>query len=189
MPSPVGLVVKNGWNSLSLMSAEMPMPLSRTRISTASPASRVVTFSVGSNPASAAVTRPPRGRVEAVAEEVQEDPRHVLRVDLDRRDAVAEIPFQRDIETLILCAGAVVGEVQRLIDQRVQIDHAPFARGPARMFQHRLHDAVGTFAVLGDLRQITLEGRRQFVDLGLPVACDGIVQFAEQVDRIALQSC
>jgi hypothetical protein len=23
----------------------------------------------------------------------------------------------------------VVGEVQRLIDQRVQIDHAPFARG------------------------------------------------------------
>ena len=39
-------------NSLSLMSAGMPVPLSRTRISTASPASRVVTFSVGTNPAS-----------------------------------------------------------------------------------------------------------------------------------------
>jgi len=69
--------------------------------------------------------------VEAVAEQVQENPRDVLRVDLDRRDAFAEIPFQRDIEALILRAGAVVGEVQRLIDQRVQIDHAPLARRPA----------------------------------------------------------
>ena len=30
-----------------------------------------------------------------------------------------------------LRAGAVVGQVQRLIDQRVQIDPAPFGRGPA----------------------------------------------------------
>jgi len=51
VPSPVGLVVKNGWNSLSLMSVEMPMPLSRTWTSTAPPASMVVTFSVGMNPA------------------------------------------------------------------------------------------------------------------------------------------
>ena len=52
VPSPVGLVVKNGWNSLSLMSARMPVPLPRTRMSTASPKSRAVTFSVGMNPAS-----------------------------------------------------------------------------------------------------------------------------------------
>ena len=52
LPSPVGLVLKNGCYSLSLMSAGMPVPLSRTWISTTSPASMVVTFSVGSNPAS-----------------------------------------------------------------------------------------------------------------------------------------
>ena len=130
MPSPVGLVVKNGWNSLSLMSAGMPAPLSRTRISTCSPASRVVTLSVGSKSGIRAVTRPLRRRVEPVAEDVQQHPGHVLRVHLDRRDALAEIAFQRDVETLILRARTVVGEVQRLIDHRVQIDHAPFGGGP-----------------------------------------------------------
>jgi hypothetical protein len=35
VPSPVGLVVKNGWNSRSRCSGAMPVPLSRTRISTA----------------------------------------------------------------------------------------------------------------------------------------------------------
>src|SRR6476620_11869999 len=42
--------------------------------------------------------------VEAVAEQVQEYPRDVLRVDLDRRDPIAEMPIQSDAETLILCA-------------------------------------------------------------------------------------
>ena len=34
-----------GWNSLSLMSSVMPVPLSRTRASTESPLSRIVTLS------------------------------------------------------------------------------------------------------------------------------------------------
>src|SRR5262249_55635848 len=33
VPSPVGLVVKNGWNSWSRISGGMPVPLSRTRTS------------------------------------------------------------------------------------------------------------------------------------------------------------
>src|SRR6516162_8924352 len=49
VPSPVGLVVKNGWNSLSRSSGAMPVPLSRIRISTASPRSRVHTLRVGLN--------------------------------------------------------------------------------------------------------------------------------------------
>jgi len=49
------------------------------------------------------------------------------------------------------------------------------------VLEHCLHDAVGSFAVLSDLCQITLERRPQFVDLGLPVARDGINQFVEQV--------
>ena len=89
-------------------------------------------------PGASAVPRALVGRVEPVAEQVQQHPRHVLRVDLDRRDAVAEIAFQRDVEALILRARAVIGEVQRLIDQRVEIDRAPLARCAARMFQHRL---------------------------------------------------
>jgi hypothetical protein len=45
--SPVGLVVKNGWNSLSRNSPGTPAPLSRTLTSTPWPTSRVVTLSVG----------------------------------------------------------------------------------------------------------------------------------------------
>src|ERR1051325_3860137 len=41
VPSAVGLVAKNGWNNLPRCSGEIPAPLSRTRISTASPRSRV----------------------------------------------------------------------------------------------------------------------------------------------------
>jgi len=49
VPSPVGFVVKNGWNSLSRISGGMPTPLSRSRISTASPRSKVDAVRVGLN--------------------------------------------------------------------------------------------------------------------------------------------
>src|SRR5262249_51243248 len=52
VPSPVGLVVKNGWKSLSRNSGGIPVPLSLTRISTAPPRLRVVTFSTGRKPLS-----------------------------------------------------------------------------------------------------------------------------------------
>ena len=38
-----------------------------------------------------------------------------------------EVAFQRDVEVLVLGAGAVIGEVQRLLDQRVEVDRAPLA--------------------------------------------------------------
>src|ERR1700722_4283503 len=53
----------------------------------------------------------PIGRVKSVAEDVQEYPRDVLRVHLDRRNAFAKVPLQRNTETLILRAGSVIGEV------------------------------------------------------------------------------
>ena len=79
------------------------------------------------------LARPLYGRVEAVAEQVQEHPREVLRIDLDRADRLRRSRVRALCSQLLILlrAGAVVGEVQRLIDQRVQIDHAPFTRGPA----------------------------------------------------------
>jgi hypothetical protein len=43
-----------GWNNLSRISGAMPVPLSRTRTSTASPRSRAATFNVGRNSGAAA---------------------------------------------------------------------------------------------------------------------------------------
>ena len=56
--------------------------------------------------------------VEAVAEQVEKHPRHILRHQLDGRDRRAEIALQRDVEILVLGARAVIGEVERLLDQR-----------------------------------------------------------------------
>jgi hypothetical protein len=50
VPSPEGLVVKNGLNIFSLTSSGIPMPLSRIRISTLSPRFFVIAASVGSKP-------------------------------------------------------------------------------------------------------------------------------------------
>ena len=44
-------------------------------------------------PSVSAITRSPRGRVEPVAEDVQEHPCHVLRIDLNWGDAFAEVAF------------------------------------------------------------------------------------------------
>ena len=48
MPSPAGLVVKNGLNIFALTSDGMPVPLSRILISTLSPRFLVAAASVGS---------------------------------------------------------------------------------------------------------------------------------------------
>ncbi len=48
VPSPAGLVVKNGLNILSLTSGAMPVPLSRIVISTRSPRLLVAAASIGS---------------------------------------------------------------------------------------------------------------------------------------------
>src|SRR5207237_5972061 len=47
VPSPVGLVVKKGWNSFSRASGPMPVPLSRTLTSISVPGSRVITLRLG----------------------------------------------------------------------------------------------------------------------------------------------
>src|ERR1700704_997152 len=69
------------------------------------------------------------------------------------------------LKTLILRAGAVIGEVQRLVDKRVEIDRATFAAAAARMFQHAPDDAVGALAVLSDLLQIACKQLHRIVDL------------------------
>src|SRR5581483_3215116 len=65
------------------------------------------------------------GGVEAVAEEVEEHPGDVLRHQLERFRRRVEIAFERDVEGLVLRPGAVIGEVQRLVDERVDVDLAP----------------------------------------------------------------
>jgi hypothetical protein len=61
---------------------------------------------------------------------------------------------------------AVIGEIEALLDEGVDIDDPVLARAFARMQQHVLDDAIGTFSVLHDFVEIAPQGRRQLVDLG-----------------------
>src|SRR5262249_36913984 len=91
------------------------------------------------------------GGIEAIAEKVQTDTGNVLRDKLDRSGRVGKISLQRDVEARILGAATVIGEVQRFVDQAVEIDAAAFAAGATRMLQHALDDAISTASMLGDL--------------------------------------
>ena len=94
------------------------------------------------------------GRVKAVAEHVEEHPGHLLRCQLHPPKLAIELPLERDVEVLILGPGSVIGEVQRLLDQPVEINLAALAGYTAGVFQHALDDIVGALAVLDDLLQV-----------------------------------
>src|SRR6516165_7294060 len=66
------------------------------------------------------------GGIEAIADQVQTDAGDVLGDKLDRSDRVGEISL-RDVEARILGAGTVIGEVQGILDQAVEIDAPTFA--------------------------------------------------------------
>ena len=113
------------------------------------------------------------GRVKAVAEQVEEDAGDVLRHQLDRFQRRIEFLLQGDVEALIMGAGAVIGEVQRLLDQGVEVDLPALAADAARMLQHALDDVVGALAVLGDLFEIAGQHLDRLVDLGARVFVEG----------------
>src|SRR5215469_15098889 len=83
------------------------------------------------------------GGIKSVAEEVETDPRDVLRHEFDRSDRVGVIALKRDVETLILGAAPVIGEIEGFLDQGVESDAATFAAAATRMLQHARDDIVG----------------------------------------------
>src|SRR5689334_13109001 len=92
--------------------------------------------------------------VESVTYEVQEYAAHILRHNLDRCEIAVEVELPRDLEILVLRSGAMIGEVQALLDERVQIGRLPVAAAAARVLQHAPNDAVGATTVFGDLFEI-----------------------------------
>ena len=103
-----------------------------------------------------------------------------------------EVALQRDVEVPVLRAGAVIGEVERLLDQRIDVGLLPVARAAARMRQHALDDAVGAPAVFGDLVEVAGQQVHRLLQLGALVLVrlgqqrvDRLLQLVEQLDRQA----
>ena len=59
----------------------------------------------------------------------------------------------------------MIGEVEALIDERIDIDRPVLPRALTRVQQHVLDDCVGALAVLYDLVEIALQGIGDLADL------------------------
>jgi len=128
--------------------------------------------------------------IEAIADQVQQDPGDVLRHDLDRCKVPVEVAFHRDVEALILGAGAMIGEVERLFDERVDVGRLPITAAAARMRQHAFDDPVGAAPVLGDFAEVPGEHLDDFIDLGVRFLIERghgwlrrLLQLVQQLDR------
>ena len=60
-------------------------------------------------------------------------------------------------KVLLLCARPVIGKVEALLDQGVNIDRPVFSRILAQMQQHVLDDRIGALVMLHDLFEIALQ--------------------------------
>ena len=79
----------------------------------------------------------------------------------------------------------MIGKVEALLDDGIDIDRSVFARAFARMQQHVLDDGIGTLAVLHDLVEIASQRICQFVNFGARLlvyryALQGVLQFINQ---------
>src|SRR6516225_2973092 len=74
---------------------------------------------------SVALAAPLVGGIEAIAYEVEEHAGQLLRHDVNRCELAVEVVLQRDVEIRILRARPVIGVVQSLLGERVQIGQLP----------------------------------------------------------------
>ena len=169
VPSPAGLVVKNGLKIFSFTSGGMPVPLSRIADFHAVPE----VLGGGSKRwlvIAAICFRSALGRcIKAIRNQIKQSPCDVLREDVGCTGGRIKGSLQGDIEALLFGPRPVIGEIEAFLDEGVDIDGPVLTRAFARVQQHVLDDGIGTLAVLHDLVEIALQRVRQFVDFSSPL--------------------
>src|SRR5277367_4504254 len=113
------------------------------------------------------------GGVKPVRDQVEQDPRDLLREQIGFASSRVEGPLNRDIEVLSLRPRPVIGEIKAFFDESVDIDRSMLAGTLARMQQHVLDDGVGAFAMLYDLIEIALQHTRDLIDICTELAVEG----------------
>ena len=96
-----------------------------------------------------------------------------------------ERPLDRDVEALLLGARAVIGEIETLLDERIDVRNPALAGSRARVQQHVLDDRIGALAVLDHLAEVAGKQRHQFRRLLLirRRRADRILQLIDELDR------
>ncbi len=83
-----------------------------------------------------------------------------MRKDVDLASGRIQGSFERYVESLLLGPRPMVGKVQALLDDGVDIDDPMFTRAFARVQKHVLDNGIGTLAVLDDLVEVAMQGVR-----------------------------
>ena len=112
----------------------------------------------------------------------------LLREQIDLSSGRVKGSLQGDIEALLLGPSPVVGEIEALLDQGVDVDRPMLSRALARMQQHVLDDRIRAFAVLHDFIEIALQHIRNRSDLCAQLAVKvraskRFPQFVNEFDR------
>ena len=96
-----------------------------------------------------------------------------------------ERPLDRDVEALLLGARPVIGEIEALLDERIDVRKPALAGPRARVQQHVLDDRIGALAVLHHLAEVAGKQRHQFRRLLLigRRRADRILQLIDELDR------
>src|SRR5262249_32719292 len=100
---------------------------------------------------SVALATPLVSGIEAIAYEIKEHSSQLLPHDINRCEISVEVALERDIEVRVLRARTVIGEIQGLLGERVQINRLPIVAAATRVLQHTSDNAVGATTVRDDL--------------------------------------
>jgi hypothetical protein len=88
-----------------------------------------------------------------------------LRIDISHADGRTEIALEGDTEACLLCSRTVIGQVQALIDYRVNVSRTMLAGPFTGVLEHVFHNWVGAFAVLNNLLEFVLQHLRDLIHL------------------------
>ena len=102
--------------------------------------------------------------VESIRDQIEQNARDFLRIDIRSADRRIKTALHRNIEVWLFSSCAMISQIQALIDDRVDVGETVLAGTLARMQQHVLDDGVGALAMLHDLFEIVLQHAGQFVD-------------------------
>src|ERR1700692_2775207 len=81
-----------------------------------------------------------RRGIETVRYQIEEDPCDLLRIDISHADRRIKIAVEGHTESSLFCPGTVIGQVQALIDYRVNVSRTMLARTFPGMLQHVFHN-------------------------------------------------
>ena len=83
-----------------------------------------------------------------------------MRIDISHADGWIEVALEGDTEAGLLCSCTVIGQVQALIDYRVNVSRPMLTGTLAGVLQHVFHNGVGALAMLNNFFEFALQRLR-----------------------------